>query len=151
MEHEAREARPIGAQGAFASNSMHYTSTYTPSSTTPAYPVTPLRSRYIRRWPTEKRFLETHIDPLPSMPDNLLHRVPRYIDPRNPHRESRLSTAARLSAGRSDLREGAWMINQNRDGCRESVSRIASGVTRAFESVSSYKMSFPLSRVRSFS
>lgn len=28
MEHEAREARPIGAQGAFASNSMHYT--YTP-------------------------------------------------------------------------------------------------------------------------
>ncbi|KYQ59663.1 hypothetical protein ALC60_01329 [Trachymyrmex zeteki] len=29
MEHEAREARPIGAQGAFVSNSMHYI--YTPA------------------------------------------------------------------------------------------------------------------------
>lgn len=26
MEHEAQEARSIGVQGAFASNSMHYTS-----------------------------------------------------------------------------------------------------------------------------
>lgn len=33
MEHEAREARPIGAQGAFASNSMHYT--YTPALSIP--------------------------------------------------------------------------------------------------------------------
>ncbi|KYN13594.1 hypothetical protein ALC57_14301, partial [Trachymyrmex cornetzi] len=33
MEHEAREARPIGAQGAFVSNSMHYI--YTPTSLPP--------------------------------------------------------------------------------------------------------------------
>lgn len=29
MEHEAQEAGSIGVQGAFASNSMHYTSQYT--------------------------------------------------------------------------------------------------------------------------
>lgn len=29
MEHEAQEAGSIGVQGAFASNSMHYTSPYT--------------------------------------------------------------------------------------------------------------------------
>lgn len=37
MEHEAREARPIGAQGAFVSNSMHYI--YTPAPfTAPSIP-----------------------------------------------------------------------------------------------------------------
>lgn len=121
MEHEAREAQPIGAQGAFASNSMHYTSTYGPPPPSPARPVTPPRSRYIRRWLTEKRFLETHIDPLPSMPDNLsfIARDPG-IDPRNPDRE----ICSTLRPRRSEPpREGARTINQSRDDRRESVSR----------------------------
>ncbi|KOC68590.1 hypothetical protein WH47_06381 [Habropoda laboriosa] len=33
MEHEAQEARSIGVQGAFASNSMHYTSLSTHATT----------------------------------------------------------------------------------------------------------------------
>lgn len=35
MEHEAREARPIGAQGAFVSNSMHYIYTIPPPRSPP--------------------------------------------------------------------------------------------------------------------
>lgn len=48
MEHEAREARPIGAQGAFASNSMHYT--YTPA----LFAAPSIPRIHIRRWLTEK-------------------------------------------------------------------------------------------------
>lgn len=68
MEHEAREARPIGAQGAFVSNSMHYI--YAPAPfAAPSIPG------YTRRLLTEKRCLPG--------------------SPRNAHRSAPLDTGFR--------------------------------------------------------
>lgn len=79
MEHEAREARPIGAQGAFASNSMHYTYprplSILPRPTRPR--DAPSIPPYIRHRLTEKRFSKRTSIRFPSAP-NFFRRRARF-------------------------------------------------------------------------
>lgn len=89
MEHEAREARPIGAQGAFVSNSMHYIYTPAPFAAPsipgytrrlanreklPAHPAKRTSIRSLRCWISISS-IALRFDPPESDPRNLSRRL----------------------------------------------------------------------------
>jgi len=105
MEHEAREARPIGAQGAFASNSMHYT--YTRALSPPISLWSPGYALANRETFASKR---THR----SAPFDDFFALSSF-DPRNLTREiCRRSTPGDDEVTHPRLREGAHAISRNR-------------------------------------
>jgi len=111
MEHEAREARPIGAQGAFVSNSMHYIYTPAPfaAPSIPGYthrlanrvtlPARPAKCASIRSLLCSISSIALRFDPSESDPRNLSRRTTEKV------------TLSKL--------EGA--INQNCDDSRREV------------------------------
>jgi len=122
MEHEAREARPIGAQGAFASNSMHYT--YTRALSPPISLWSPGYALANRETFASKR---THR----SAPFDDFFALSSF-DPRNLTRE----ICRRLTPGDDEvthprLCEGAHAISRNRCTGWRSILRINEVLARA--------------------